>query len=332
MRRSSAFATEAGLSAPYLAMIWAALSEPEADVGPLAAVRKRWQELPAPVGPASRAGPESRLGCERLRDLVAHLRQPLKPDVKKLSAPGISAGSQPLVLWRNRQLASRHRSYSGDVVTDLKKLVGKLNDTDAALTDMFPTTPDDAEKKTLRAALERFCAVFPGTFVVTDRGPYFDASAAGKGRPLTAGFHLMQGYFRDDEPLCELIFNDTQRRELDALWQELDFITGAPMRQYRDFIFFERAEPPRFMGEAEFDFARSEDRDATSAAKMDRLARAYLTKARKRGASDEALQAIEGYFTGMSAEIRKVERAESPPSRAISTHWCKSPSAPTAGR
>src|SRR5207302_8273748 len=122
---------------------------------------------------------------------------------------------------------------------------------------------------------ERFCAAFPTAFVVADRGPYFDAKQADKGRPLTAGFHLMQGYFRDDEPLCELILDDGQRRELDALWHELNFITLAPLRQYKDFIFFERAEPPRFMFEAEFDFARSEDRDATTPAKLDRLAKAY---------------------------------------------------------
>ena len=65
------------------------------------------------------------------------------------------------------------------------------------------------------------------------------------------------------------------------------------MRQYKDFIFFERAEPPRFMFEAEFDFARSEDKDATSEEKMERLAKAYLAKATEAGASDEALKAIE---------------------------------------
>src|SRR5262249_17519909 len=125
----------------------------------------------------------------------------------------------------------------------------------------------------------------------------------------TAGFHLMQGYFRDDDPLCELILDEKQRRELDVLWDELNFVTLVPVRQYKDFIFFERAEPPRFMFEAEFDFARSEDRDVTSEAKMDGLARAYLAKARKKGASAEAEKAIETYFAEMSAEIRRVERA-----------------------
>src|SRR5207248_458873 len=49
--------------------------------------------------------------------------------------------------------------------------------------------------------------------------------------------------------------------------------------------------------------------DATSEAKMNRLARAYLAKARKQGASAEALEAIETYFANISAEIRQVERA-----------------------
>jgi hypothetical protein len=151
--------------------------------------------------------------------------------------------------------------------------------------------------------------VFPEAFVVADRGPYFDPNGAGKGRPLTAGFHLMQGYFRDDEPLCALILDERGRRELDALWQELNFITQVPARQFKDFIFFERAEPPRFMFEAEFDFARSEDKDATSEAKMARLAKAHLAKAHRLRASVEALKAIETYYADISAAIRRVELA-----------------------
>ena len=63
------------------------------------------------------------------------------------------------------------------------------------------------------------------------------------------------------------------------------------MRQYRDFIFFERAEPPRFLFEAEFDFARSEDKDATSEAKIRQLAVAYLDKAHRIGAKEELIRA-----------------------------------------
>jgi hypothetical protein len=306
------FATEARLSGSYLALIWSALTEAEAEVGPLAAVRQMWRDIPPPKkAAASYSG--SKKDAEpfvAMRDLVLRLRRPLKPEVKKPSVSGISPGSQPLVLWANRQLASRHRSYSGRVFADLSKLAEQVKGADGGLADLLTTNDTDtATERRLRAALERFCAVFPDAFFVSDRGPYFNPNDAGKGRPLTAGFHLMQGYFRDDGPLCELILDERGRQELDALWRELDFVTLAPMRQYKDFIFFERAEPPRFMFDAEFDFARSEDRDATSEAKMDRLAEAYLTRARKKGAGDEAQKAIESYFTGMSATIREVERA-----------------------
>src|SRR5262249_1756489 len=137
----------------------------------------------------------------------------------------------------------------------------------------------------------------------------FDPKGAGQGRLLTAGFHLMQGYFRDDEPLREMVLDEAGQRELDELWKELNFITLVPLRQYKDFIFFERAEPPRFMQEAVFDFAPSEEKDSISAEKMKRLEEAHLAKARKIGAGNEALEAIAAYYASISADIRWVEQA-----------------------
>ncbi|HEY7326667.1 MAG TPA: DUF1592 domain-containing protein [Gemmataceae bacterium] len=297
-------ATEASLSATYLAVVWKALTEGDA-AGPLAVLRHEWRNLPGPDRAEA-----ARAGCQRLRDLVVRLRQVLKPQLNKLHVKGISDGSQPLVLWHNRQLARRHRTYSGNVFADLRNLAEQLKGTDAGLADLLQVKQRDADsEQRQKDSLERFCSAFPDAFVISDRGPYFDPKGAGKGRPLTAGFHLMQGYFRDDEPLCDLILNEGLRRELDALWFELNFITQAPERQYKDFIFFERAEPPRFMREAEFDFARSEDKDATTPDKISRLAKAYLTKARKHGTSSEAESAIVSYFTDMASEIRAVERA-----------------------
>ncbi|HEV3438412.1 MAG TPA: DUF1592 domain-containing protein [Gemmata sp.] len=301
----SQFATEAGLSPKYLSLVWSALVEPEAEVGPLVALRKLWSGLPLP----DKAKPDvARPGCERMRNLVVQLRKPLKPTLPKLHVNGISDGSQPLVLARNRQLASKHQEYAGDVPVDFPKLIVQLKPGELGLTDLFAVKKGDAEaERRGRAALVRFCEVFPAAFFVADRGPYFDPNAVNQGRPLTAGFHLMQGYFRDDQPLYTLILDKRDQAELDALWQELNFITGVPIRQYKDFIFFERAEPPRFIGEAAFDFARSEDKDAISEAKMNKLAEAYIAKARKQKASDEAIGAIQTYFANMSADIRWVE-------------------------
>src|SRR5262249_55676685 len=96
--------------------------------------------------------------------------------------------------------------------------------------------------------------------------------------------------------------------ELDRLWEELDVLTLVPFRQYKDFIFFEREEPPMFMQERVFDFARSEDRDAASAAKIEQLRVAYVAKARRKGADRQAQQATETYFAEMSRIIRRLEQ------------------------
>jgi hypothetical protein len=271
----AAFAAEASLSARYLTTIWSVMTEPQPAAGPLGEVQATWRQLPDDV----RQQDAVRRGCERLRDLVLRRRQSFVPKAPSVRVKGISIGSQPLVLWRNRQIAAAH---------------------------MRPAVPGNSDQA---AAIARFGRVFPDAFVVRERAVYYDASTSARGRLLSAGFHLMHGYFRDDGPLYELVLDDRERRELDTLWQELNFITRSPMRQYKDFIFFERAEPPRFMREAGFDFARSEDKDAVSQAKVQRLAKAYLAKARQQGATGEGLKAIETYFTDIASDIRRVEEA-----------------------
>src|SRR6185312_16088952 len=110
-----------------------------------------------------------RPGCERMRDRVVWMRRQLKPNVGKLRVKGISEGSQPFVLWRNRQLASQHRAYSGEVLHDLHKLGELLQDTDTILAKQFALQKTDAEsERRLRREFERFCAVFPDAFVVSD--------------------------------------------------------------------------------------------------------------------------------------------------------------------
>src|SRR5207248_517687 len=68
------FAAEAGLSPKYLALVWSALTEAEADAGPLVVLRAVWRRLPLDEGAARR-------GCERMRDLAGLLRAQLKPNV-----------------------------------------------------------------------------------------------------------------------------------------------------------------------------------------------------------------------------------------------------------
>ena len=296
-------AAEAGISPKYLALIWSTLTEPSDQVGPIAALQLLWRELPPPSNGSAGA---ARAGCERMRDFVVQLRKRLIPQVKNLTAPGIQSGSQTLVLWKNRQFVANRRRYAGG----LERLCvdGLSTGTASARALAVPGDTDDPGKYI--PGYVRFCSTFPDTFVVTERARVFLDPKVDKdnvGRLLSAGFHSMTGYFRDDAPLYDLILDEQAQRELDELWLDFDCITGAPMRQYSSFLWFERAES-RFMAAAEFDFARAEDKSAASEAMIVRLAKVYLEKARRNRASATAIQAVEDYFKIISANVRRVER------------------------
>ena len=248
---------------------------PTAGLSPryLAAIKAFFAERPPAGSPLEELWSETATP-RQLADAVARLRATYAPKIDKLEVKGISRGSQWVLLARNDQLAAQRRAPEG-----------------------------------VDAAAARFCSVFPDTFVVLERGPYYDKSASPKGRFLSAGFHLMLGYYRDDRPLYDLVLDDAARREIDALWSEFHFITQDPLRQYKDFIFFERAEPPRWMFEASFDFARSEDKDCGAELKIRQLRELYLAKAREKGATGPAVAGIEAYFATINDRIRKVEQA-----------------------
>src|SRR5262249_19739701 len=58
----------------------------------------------------------------------------------------------------------------------------------------------------------------------------------------------------------------------------------------------------------EFDAFRAEDKDSTSEEKIRKFSEVYLAKAKGRGASATALDAIAVHFKTISAQIRAVER------------------------
>jgi hypothetical protein len=173
----------------------------------------------------------------------------------------------------------------------------------------IPPADDAAAVARLEKSCERFCGTFPDRFFVSERARVYldpEKEKQNAGRLLSAGFHSMTGYFRDDGPLSALLLDADQERTLDRLWEEFDFITGAPLRQYTSFVWFERTDS-RYMRDPEFDPFRAEDKDVTSAAKIAGLAELYLAKARRNGASDVTLAAIADHFTIISASIRRVE-------------------------
>jgi len=319
-------AAGAGVSQKYLATVWAVLTGPPEELGPIAALRALWRELPPPDGEKKKSevrSPKSevktsdighrtsdlfsvRTGCEQMRDFVVGLREKLVPEVKNLTARPMHPGTQPLVMWKNRQMAANRTRYSGAA---LKLQLDKLAPNPAAARALTGPTDPDAIKQ-YEAAFTSFCATFPDAFVVSERPRvYLNPEGEKKltGRLLSAGFHSMTGYFRDDGPLYDLVLNQDEQRELDRLWLEFDVVTGAPMRTHTSLIWFERSDSSYMRG-TEFDFARAEDKDCTSEAKMTRLAEVWLDKARKSGVSEVALVAVKDHFEISSASVRRVEQ------------------------
>ena len=272
------FATDAGLSEKYLSLVWSALTEGDADAGPLAVVRKKWDALGADVKLDAAKGQ-----YVQLRDLTMKLRKTLKTTVPKVGVSGISDGSQAFILWRNRFAASRHRSYSGDVSADVKKLAEQVKGDDAS-TKLLTAEKPEAE---LRKGLER-SATCSRVFFITDRsvgGISFDAT---KNRPLTAGFHLMQGYFtktravltdshrqREARTRRGCGSNSTSSRSLEAAITRLHFFERYGRRVHE---------------EAQFDFAQPRTR--TTSVEDDEARRGVLAKVMKRKPGDDAVTAI----------------------------------------
>ena len=241
-----------------------------------------------------------RAACDRMRDFVVDLRKKLAPTFVNLSVKGVSGTSQPFLMWRNRQYATHRRTYDRATLQVEGEPLKK-----GAVPDPELRVPADGRAK-YEAAFERFSALFPDAFYISERGRYFPDNTRDTGRHLSAGFHNLMGYFRDDLPLYELVLDEQGQRELDTLWQELDFIASANIRTHVQFFFNESGEA-RGLGR-ESEGPRPADKDVTSEAMIKDIAEAYLVKARASG-NDVAVRAIEDHFRSVNAGIRWVEKA-----------------------
>ncbi len=302
-------ASQSGISPKYLSMVWATLTDTPDAAGPLAQLHSMWNQLPSDVSREV----DAKSGCKAMRDFVVTVRRKLEPAIDNLDLKGIHKGSQPFVLWKNDQYASYRRSFSRKALVNEsdsgeQKDVQTLSDP-IALALLVPA--EDSRRAQYDASLERFCSVFPDAFYISERGRDYEGKPKEqqeKGRLLSAGFHSMMGYYRDDAPLCDMILSDAEKQELDGLWQELDFVTGAPMRQYAGFVWFERTDSA-YMRDEEFDFARAEDKSVTTEEMIRKLAATYVAKAKRKMSEGVPIQALENYFKRINDQIRWIENA-----------------------
>ncbi|HEY3788745.1 MAG TPA: DUF1587 domain-containing protein, partial [Urbifossiella sp.] len=153
------------------------------------------------------------------------------------------------------------------------------------------------------ASANAFCKLFPNRFV------YVDST-----RGLSAGFHLIEGFFRDDLPLCRKVLSDKEKQELDRLWTELYFVTGIWEKMLRGFVFFERSER-NFLKHADFDSFKEEDPDLTKDETLIRFKQVYLKRSGVKATGVElAKHPISVFFddvrTGLRERTETLQRAE----------------------
>src|SRR5262245_6112059 len=248
-------AAQSHVSTRYLAMIWQTLEQSREEVGPLVKLQEMWSDLPSPKGNQPDVARE---GCVRMRDFVIKIRRHTEKLGADLEAPGFNANFQPIAVFRLRLLAGNRRDFDasalrvegeapqqGFVVTRGstfgREEVEELKRAVAAYVKERQEDPDlvvpAGARARYEAAFARFSSVFPTAFCLRERGRFYPITSMDKGRFLGAGFHNVMGYFRDDAPLVQLILDEDGKKELDALWQEFDFIADYTVRTYYQFIY-----------------------------------------------------------------------------------------------
>ena len=155
--------------------------------------------------------------------------------------------------------------------------------------------------KRLAESADVFCNAFPNRFYYVDSV-----------RGLAAGFHLVEGFFRDDQPLVDKVLTDDENAEINRLWRELDFVTQSAETLLRGFVWFERSER-EVLHDRRFDFLRSEDPDLVEDSLLTRFEKLYLDKmgikrvgdTLEAESPDEKYRMIRGFFTQIRAGLTR---------------------------
>jgi mono/diheme cytochrome c family protein len=312
-------AAEAKVSPKYLPLIWELLEDPKSEVGPAGKLQSMWRALPAPGGDPK----ELRARCVEMRDFAMRIRAHTAMQFAAPVVPGLPAGSQPLLNWKLRTFSLHHRDsdpkalrndtdpppvepviprYAGlhqEAAPRWAALMAKarMNDTDL----IVPA----ADRARYEAAFERFANVFPDVFYVKERGRYWPDDSQDKGRLLSASYHNVMGYYRDDTALMELILDDRGQAELNRLWDEFDFVGDHTARTWVQYYDNQSGE---VQGKgAESGTLRPEGKAVTSPEVIFGLRDAYVAKA-ARAKDPEALKAIEYHFQWENDTLRRIER------------------------
>ncbi|MFM8252059.1 MAG: DUF1592 domain-containing protein [Planctomycetota bacterium] len=149
----------------------------------------------------------------------------------------------------------------------------------------------------LAKSASELCRLFPNRFYYVDDT-----------RGLSAGFHLIEGFFRDDQPLMKSVLDEAQRKQLDGLWSELEFVTGITERMLRGFVFFERSER-NFLKHADFDPFKEEDPRLVTNEVLEKFEQVYLERSGvKQPMSELAQHPIHLFFEQIRQGLKRQEQ------------------------
>lgn len=336
-------AAQTGVSARYLTTIWQAL-EGKDEVGPIAKLHAMWRALPGPNASQPELISD---GFAQMRDFVVRMRKDTSLKFASPKVKGFNPATQPLMNWKNRAYATHRRDFDRTALrvegepqppapvmpTGKGGLVGGGNNGEdmnavraiyAQYTSRIHNPDLDVpagQQARYETAFAAFSAIFPDTFYVRERGRFYPDDTEDKGRLLSAGFHNVMGYTRDDAPLSELLLDENGRKELEDLWTEFEFVADYTARTYIEFFFNQSGEVDG--NGRESGTLRPSDKEVTAEPVILGFKKTYLEKAAADPVANEvAMQAIIDHFDRVNTTIHGIERLriESEP-RQLDAFW-----------
>jgi mono/diheme cytochrome c family protein len=289
-------AKDANISPKYLKTVAQLLDDKTITVGPIAKLQATMDAIPAPTR-ADETAPKPRF--QETANWIKNLRRHIAYRHSNLNVPGeFTPGSYTNVIWKDYLYASTRRKFDPS-----RLLIGSNEDSGIP--------QDEAARAPYIASFTKFASIFPDTFYIDERGLMeYDAQYERSGRFLTGGTHNATSYFRDDAPLLELVLDDATKKTLDTLWKDFEVVAEFNERMYLQGIFYERNEAQTILvtRDAEFNFAKSEDRKCASPASIAKFKELYLAKAKRKNAVPETLVAYAAYFDRSTEAIERENR------------------------
>lgn len=236
---------------------------------------------------------------------------------------GLPEASQPLLSWKYTQFNTHRRNFDPGALRldtdapqkapEIPRFAGLHAEAAVRWAAVMKTAqlsdPDlvvpAAQRVRYEESFARFANVFPDAFYVKERGKFFPDNSADAGRLLSAGYHSVMGFWRDDNPLQELILDEKGKAQLDKLWTEFDFYAGHTARTFIQYYFNQSGEVTG--GGAEAGRPRPAGKEVTDSSVIAEIRDQYIAAAKARD-NPVAAAWMPNHFNGINTTLRSLEK------------------------